>query len=106
MNRRQRILSPEDQELLELQEALSALTVRVAELRNRRTAITNEAQPLSNNQVFVIGARVHFQLNGHRVEGVIIDQTPHRFRIRHIDRFGDNTGDIYLRSGTTITLIV
>jgi hypothetical protein len=99
MNRRQRILSPEDQELLELQEALSALTVRVAELRNRRTAITNEAQPLSINQIFVAGARVHFYLNC--AEGVIIDRTPQRYRIRHID-----TGHIYLRSGTTITLIV
>jgi hypothetical protein len=101
MNRRQRILSPEDQELLELQEALSALTVRVAQLRNRRTGNINETQPLNNNRGFVIGARVHFYLNGLRVEGVIIDRTPQRYRIRHID-----SGHIYLRSGTTITLIV
>jgi hypothetical protein len=101
MNRRQRILSPEDQELLELQEALSALTVRVAELRNRRTTITNEAQPISNNQGFVIGARVHYHLNGFYAEGVIVGRTPQRYRIRDT-----NTGHIYLRSGTTITLIV
>jgi hypothetical protein len=101
MNRRQRILSPEDQELLELQEALSALTVCVAELRNRRAAITNEAQPLNNNQGFVIGARVHYHLNGFYAEGVIIGHTPQHYRKRDI-----NTGHIYLWSGTTITLIV
>jgi hypothetical protein len=107
MHPRRRASPREDQELHELQEALSALSVRVAEIRNqrflnaeRRHHSNTERRPLS------VGDRVYFQLNGHRAEGVIIDQTPHRFRIRHIDRFGDNTGDIYLRSGTTITLIV
>jgi hypothetical protein len=101
MNRRQQTLSPEDQELLELQEALSALSVRVAELRNRRTAVTTEIRPPNSNQGFVIGDRVYFHLNGYRTEGVIISRTPRRYHIRHT-----NTGHIYLRSSTTITLIV
>jgi hypothetical protein len=101
MNRRQRILSSEDQELLELQEAISALTVRVAQLRNRRTTINSAAQLPNSTQVFAPGDRVHFHLNGSLAEGVIIDRTPRRYRIRDV-----NTGHIYLRSSTTITLIV
>jgi hypothetical protein len=102
MQPHRRLSSNEDQELYELQQALSALTVRVAEIRNRRP-LNNERRRhrISEPRPLSIGDRVYFKLNGLSVEGVIIDQTPHRFQIRHID-----TGHIYLRSGNTITLIV
>jgi hypothetical protein len=93
----------EDQELLELQRSLTELTVRVRELRSRRSSnpLTTPRPTRQVHRSFRIGDRVHFQLNGITVEGVIIDRTPRRFRIRHTD-----TGHIYLRSDTTITLIV
>jgi hypothetical protein len=96
----------EDQELLELQRALTLLTVRVAELRTRRTTTPTQRQnhPSSeadNHRTFDIGDRVYFRLDGSRAEGVIIDRTNRRFRIRH-----STTGFVYLRSATTITLIV
>jgi hypothetical protein len=94
----------EDQELLELQQALAELTVRVADLRNRRNPTQRETnqEPQRNQQqrTFQIGDRVYFQLYGRRTEGTIVDRTPRRFRIRH-----NGTGHIYLRSDTTITLI-
>jgi hypothetical protein len=93
----------EDQELLELQQALAELTVRVADFRNRRNPEhrENNQEPQRNQQrTFRIGDRVYFQLYGRRVEGTIVDRTPRRFRVRH-----NGTGHIYLRSDTTITLI-
>jgi hypothetical protein len=101
MNPHRRASSDEDQELYELQEALAALTVRVAEIRNRRPINIERRRTPNTVHPFYIGDRVYFPLNGHRAEGVIIDQTPRRFRIRH-----NTTGHIYLRSATTITLIV
>jgi hypothetical protein len=102
MQPQRRAPSHEDQELYELQEALAALTVRVAEIRNRRP-YTTERRRRSNTEPrpLSIGDRVYFKLNGHRVEGVVVGQTPHRFHIRHT-----HTGHIYLRSRNTITLIL
>jgi transcription elongation GreA/GreB family factor len=100
MNPQRRNTSAEDQELLALEEALAALTIRVAALRRRRTAAQTPPQT-PQQPIFTIGDRVYFQLNGNRTEGVIIERTLRRFRIRDI-----NTGHVYLRSGNTITLIV
>ena len=83
-------------ELEELERELAALTLRVAEIRNRANADSTSTVRVPN-----IGDRVRFRINGKgNVEGVIIGITTHRLRIRQ-----DSTSYIILRAPHNVTLI-
>ena len=78
-------------ELADLQEALTALTLRVADLRNQAN---QEEQANHNRTDRTVGDRVRFHIAGRRyTEGVIISRTARRVQIRQ-----DITNHIFSRA--------
>jgi hypothetical protein len=86
-------------ELADLQEALTALTLRVADLRNQQANQAN--QPNRNRADRIIGDRVRFHIVGRGyTEGVIVARTAHRVQIRQ-----NVTNHIFSRAPHNTTII-
>ena len=83
-----------DTELQQLEQELAALSIRVAELRNRRDTVAERG--------LRIGDRVRFTFEGrHNAEGEIIGTTAQRIRIRE-----DRTSNIILRAPHNVRRII
>lgn len=81
--------------LQEIEEALQALTLRVAELRSTQSPL-DPPQPREPS----IGDRVRFVINGNVTEGIIIGRTPQRVKIKVTGKRG-----YYLRAPHNVTII-
>ena len=85
-------------ELADLQEALTALTLRVADLRNQAN---QEEQANRNRTDRTVGDRVRFHIVGRGyTEGVIVSRTAHRVQIRQ-----DITNHIFSRAPHNTTIV-
>ena len=83
-----------DTELQQLEQELTALTIRVAALRNRQDTVIERRLRIGDRVLFTFAGR-------HDAEGEVIGTTAQRIRIRE-----DNTSNIILRAPHNVKRII